>query len=347
MTSHRQLTERAGPTGNHRAPGTGPAERDAPEGPPRAESAQGSIWLDLLGAQTRFVDVGGIRTRVIEAGSGPALVLLHGGGGHAEAWARNVVPLADEGLRAVAIDHLGHGLTDRPAAPTGRDEYVAHLVGTLDALGIERATLAGESLGGWISFWATLLHPGRVSKLISVCGARLEVERDPESDAHVKAGRARFEALNQAFLDDPTLENVRNRLAWLFHRPEESITGELARLRLRLYQSHRVRQTLSDGIGMKAGEASAGSARHKYPFDAATLSRINRETLVLWTSHNPSNTAATARRAASYIPGARFAVMQDCGHWPQWEDPSTFNRLVADFTLGRAAVGELIGPVSP
>jgi 2-hydroxy-6-oxonona-2,4-dienedioate hydrolase len=311
-----------------------------------APTRESTIWLDLLGAQTYFVGAGDIRTRIIEAGSGPALVLLHGGGGHAEAFARNVVPLAQQGLRVVALDYLGHGLTDRPSSGIGRDDYVAHLVATLDALGIERAVLAGESLGGWISFWTALMHPDRVSKLISVCGARLEVERDPDSDAHVKAGRARFKALNQAFLDNPSLENVRNRLAWLFYRPEESITEELAQLRLRLYHNAKVQQTLSDGLGIKDRQGDPEKAAQNQDFDAETLGRIDHETLVLWTSHNPSNTAATARRAASHIPGARFTLMQDCGHWPQWEDPDTFNRLVSDFSLGRAAVGEPVPTTS-
>jgi pimeloyl-ACP methyl ester carboxylesterase len=303
-------------------------------------SDHSTIWLELLGAQTRYVDAGGIRTRVVEAGTGPALVLLHGGGGHAEAFARNVVPLAGEGLRVVALDYLGHGLTDRPSNPIGRDDYVAHLVATLDALGLEQATLAGESLGGWIAFWTALRHPERVAKLISVCGARLEVEKDPASDAHVREGRARFKALNEAFLADPTLENVRSRLAWLFFDPDESITDELAQLRLRLYQDDKVRRTLADGIGMKVVASGADTVKRNDAFDGDTLARIQHETLVLWTSHNPSNTAATARRAASFIPDSRFVVMSDCGHWPQWEDPATFNRLVADFTLGRAEVGE-------
>lgn len=308
--------------------------------------AHRTIWLDLLGAETRHVDAGGIRTRVIEAGSGPALILLHGGGGHAEAFARNVVPLAEEGLRVVAIDCLGHGLTDRLDGPLHRDQYVAHLVATLDALGIEEATLAGESLGGWIAFWTALLHPERVSKLISVCGARLEVERDAESEAHVTDGRGRFKALNQKFLDEPSFENVWNRLAWLFHEPEVSITDELAELRLRLYRQDKVRRTLSDGIGMKVVAAGPGTVKRNHAFDADVLSRIRHETLMLWTSHNPSNTAATARRAASYIPGSRFVLMERCGHWPQWEDPTTFNRLVADFTLGRTEVGEPVGPAA-
>jgi 2-hydroxy-6-oxonona-2,4-dienedioate hydrolase len=303
-----------------------------------------TIWVDLLGAETRYVDAEGMRTRVIEAGSGQTIVLLHGGGGHAEAYARNVVPLAQHGLRVVALDCLGHGLTDRPTSPFGRDAYVAHLLATLDALGIEQATLVGESLGGWIAFWTALMHPERVSKLVSVCGARLEVEKDPESDAHVRAGRARFKALNQELLKSPTLENVRNRLAWLFYDPEVSITDELAELRLRLYQDDRVRRTLSDGIGMKVVESSAGTTKQNYAFNAELLGQISHDTLVLWTSHNPSNTAATARRAAAYIPRSRFVLMQDCGHWPQWEDAATFNRIVADFALGRVDVGEDMAP---
>lgn len=301
-----------------------------------------TIWLDFLGAEVRFVDAAGVRTRVIEAGSGPPLILLHGGGGHAEAFAKNVVPLSREGLRVIAVDFLGHGLTDRPSAAIGRDQYVAHLLATMDALELDTATIAGESLGGWIAFWTALLHPERVAKLVSICGARLEVERDPESEAHVTEGRRRFKELNEAFLADPRPQTVRNRLAWLFFDPDESITDELVQLRWRLYQDENVQRTLQDGVGMKVVEGGEASRKRNAAFDGEILSQITQPTLMLWTSHNPSNTAATARRAASYMPNVRFTVMEKCGHWPQWEDPQRFNQDVADFVLGRRAVGEAV-----
>ncbi|MDT7758814.1 MAG: 2-hydroxy-6-oxonona-2,4-dienedioate hydrolase, partial [Mycobacterium sp.] len=62
---------------------------------------------------------------------------------------------------------------------------------------------------------------------------------------------------------------------------------------------------------------------------------IKASTLVLWTSDDPTADVSEGSRIASMIPGARFEVMPDCGHWPQYEDAKTFNALHIDFLLGR------------
>ena len=72
-----------------------------------------TFWLEMLGGEVRYYDAGGVRTRCLEAGSGPALVLLHGTGGHAESWIRNVLPLGAH-FRVYAIDMVGHGFSDKP-----------------------------------------------------------------------------------------------------------------------------------------------------------------------------------------------------------------------------------------
>lgn len=101
-----------------------------------------SICVSLLGAETRFVDVAGIRTRTIQAGEGPDLILLHGGGGHAEAFARNVTALSRH-FRVHALDLLGHGLTSGCEVAPNRKDYVSHLLGYMDQEGIDRAHLVG------------------------------------------------------------------------------------------------------------------------------------------------------------------------------------------------------------
>src|ERR1700722_15306676 len=125
-----------------------------------------SIWADLLGVdlQQRFVDAGGVRTRVLEAGDGPALVMIHGTGGHLEAYARNVRVLSEH-FRVVLYDMIGHGYTDKPDRPYTIDVMSDHLVATLDALGIERAHLSGESIGGWVAARSAAHHPDRVGRL--------------------------------------------------------------------------------------------------------------------------------------------------------------------------------------
>lgn len=292
-----------------------------------------SLWLDMLGAEVRYYDVGGIRTRCIEAGAGPVVVFLHGQGGHAEAFARNIVPLSER-YRVLAIDYLGFGLTDPPAVAPERDDYVEHLVGFLDAAGADRAHLVGESLGGWIAMWTALLHPQRVDKLVSVCGARLALDEDEESRRHVEEGLANLRRLSAEFVESPSRDAVRRRMEWLFADPDKDLTDELVDLRWALYQLPKVADVLTAANGPRNDGARGGVA----PLTADRLAELGQETLFLWTSHNPTTTAATARRAAAVVPHARFELMQDCGHWPQWEASDSFNAILRDF-LSAARTG--------
>src|SRR5436309_7196868 len=101
-----------------------------------------SIWTALLGAEVRFVQGRQYRHRVIEAGSGPPLILIHGVGSSAELFAHNVLPLAEH-FRVLAIDALYHGYSS--LEPYDADERVRAqadaVLDFMDALGIERAHL--------------------------------------------------------------------------------------------------------------------------------------------------------------------------------------------------------------
>jgi 2-hydroxy-6-oxonona-2,4-dienedioate hydrolase len=109
-----------------------------------------SIWSDLQGVafSQGYVDAGGIRTRYLHAGdrSKPALVFLHGTGGHAEAYVRNLAAHGEH-FSTWAIDMLGHGHTDKPDWDYAVPRYVEHLAAFLDTVGVERTALSGESLG--------------------------------------------------------------------------------------------------------------------------------------------------------------------------------------------------------
>jgi 2-hydroxy-6-oxonona-2,4-dienedioate hydrolase len=277
-----------------------------------------SIWSDLLGAEVRYYDAAGVRTRSIQAGSGMPLIMMHGGGGHAEAFARNIVPLGAD-FDARSIDCYGHGLTDSGAAPANMTTFVKHLIDYMDAAGIERAHLMGESLGGSIAAWAAIKHPDRVGKIVYVVGAHLSVPIDEETQRITDAGLGEFKRLTKQFMDNPSRENVHKRLGWLFHKPERDITEELIDLRWALYQQ---------SIG-KAGSAEQRDPAHQ--LTPENLARIPVPMLFLWTDYNPSQQVATAKKAMTYVPDADWALIEDAGHWPQWEHPETFNKIVTDY----------------
>jgi len=284
-----------------------------------AVAVRPSLWVELLGAEVRFYDAAGIPTRSIQAGTGETVIMLHGIGGHAEAFARNVVPLGKH-FDARAIDYYGHGLTGMGSLPHSKEAYVKHLIDFMDAAGIERAHLIGESLGGWIAMWTAIDHPGRVGKIIYTVGAHLSVPIDEATQSKTEAGIAELKRLSIQFVQQPSKEHVHARLKWLFHKPERDITPELIELRWALYQRSLGKPT-----------AAAVIENTEYALTPEVLRRVPAPVLFLWTDHNPSQQVATAQKAMTYVPDAEWVLIEDSGHWPQWEHPETFNQIVTEY----------------
>ena len=126
-----------------------------------------SLWLDFMGAEIRYVKTASYgKTRIAEAGTcnKETLILLHGVGGHCEAYAKNVVALSDE-FHVVAYDYVGQGMSDKPLLDYTPMVLVDHLRELMDALGVKQAHLLGESTAGWVSGLFTIEYPDRDSKL--------------------------------------------------------------------------------------------------------------------------------------------------------------------------------------
>jgi 2-hydroxy-6-oxonona-2,4-dienedioate hydrolase len=94
--------------------------------------------LEAFAKFERYYDAAGIRTRCFEKGEGKPVILLHGGGGHAETWVRNLMPLAEK-FRVLAIDYLGHGYTDKPKITYNLDAFSKHLQDFMSAAGIDKS----------------------------------------------------------------------------------------------------------------------------------------------------------------------------------------------------------------
>jgi 2-hydroxy-6-oxonona-2,4-dienedioate hydrolase len=171
-----------------------------------------SIWGELADTdhELRHVDVDGVRTRVLRAGTGPDLILLHGTGGHLEAYARDIAGLAAN-FRVTAYDMVGHGWSDRPDRPYTIDVLCAHLLGLMDALGIPSANLSGESLGGWVAAWTAAHRPDRVDRLVL---------NTPGNIANKPEVMARLRDSTLAAVQDPRCATVRRRVEFLFHHKE-------------------------------------------------------------------------------------------------------------------------------
>ncbi len=281
-----------------------------------------SIWAELMGVPFRqgWIDAGGVRTRFLQSGEPhlPALILLHGTGGHAEAYVRNL-RAHGEHFNTIAIDMVGNGLSDKPDVPLEIPVYVDHLRAVLDAFGIEKASFSGESLGGWVAARFALAEKGRVERLVlNTTGGNTAFPDVME----------RIKTLSMASVEDPSWERIRKRLEFLMADPSH-VSDDLVATRQAIYAAPGMVEAMRRTLVLQEMEI-----RRRNMLSPSEWAAIRAPTLVLWTSHDPTADVSEGRKIAEMIPGARFHVMDRCGHWPQYEDAETFNRLHLDFLRG-------------
>jgi 2-hydroxy-6-oxonona-2,4-dienedioate hydrolase len=282
-----------------------------------------TVWVDLLNIdfEQKFYDVDGVRTRSLESGDGPPLVLLHGGGGHADTWIRNLGPHAPY-RRSFAIDMLGHGFTD---APEGLQyttaEVLDHVVRFLDVAGIDRADFCGESFGGRIAAWMAIRYPDRVNRLVLNTAGGLPATNDRQSE-DVDDLLAR----TTASLSQTSDEAVRSRLAWLFADPSQ-VPDEFVKIRQAIYARPGIKNSLTKLFSRIFDPEDA----RNYWLTPERLAGVLAPTLVIWSDKNPIHSYDDAREGFGHIPDVRFHLIHDAAHWPQFEQPDEYNRVQLAF----------------
>ncbi|SCG77938.1 MFS transporter [Micromonospora inositola] len=295
-----------------------------------------SIWLEhLRTGQVRYLSAGGVRTRCLEAGdeNAPAVVFLHGTGGHAEAFVRNLEPFAEAGYRAVAIDMLGHGLTDKPTGcGYDLDDYARHLLALMDQLGPRPVHLVGESLGGGVAMRAAILAPHRVATVVTVVGGGLgPVPATPEEER----GWSRMLELSEKAYDAMDHAAWTARMQWLVHDPAD-MPDEMIRTRMVIYDNPRMREAAAD---IYRGVANMVYRKRPGMLLPGDLRSFPVPVFYYWTDHNPTTPARVAAAAHELTPVSEYDVLDGCGHWPQFEKPDAFNARVLRFLRGHPADG--------
>ncbi|MFT3792230.1 MAG: alpha/beta fold hydrolase [Rudaea sp.] len=280
-----------------------------------------SLWLDMLGTEVRFVSTRSFGTiRVAEAGKGNAdtIIFLHGINGHLEAYAKNLVPLSKD-FHVVAFDYVGHGLSSKPLIEYTPVMLAEQLGELMDALGIKKAHLSGESLGGWVSGHFAAMHPERVDRvMLNTAGGIPIVTEKGKQDLQ------NFIALNKRNIDNtPSYESVKARLEWLMHPANRHLVDdELINLRLGIYlrpESRAVLPRLNDIL-----------ARHDEFL--IPLDKLPQGTLFLWTHDNPIHDTDSVKAAHEKVPGSiLYFVKGNSAHWPQYEAIDEFNAVATQF----------------
>ena len=289
-----------------------------------------SIHIDLLGTETRFVQSRGYLTRLIEVGNDkPPLILLHGGGGHAETFSRNLNTLATV-CRPIAMDFIWHGMSSSPPFSAGRAEDEVHwlrqftlqVLDLMEALGLKSASFEGESLGGWVALDLAINFPEKVNAIVLNTAWGIALDKD-----WVQEGAADLDALREtsvAALKNPTLETLRSRLEWLM--PLGGVTDELVSLRQALWSIPETREAL-----MEYYERLFSPGIEDFYFGEPDIRTIQSPTLVLWTDKNPIHGVDAAERLHQLVEGSALHVMEGCAHWPQWERPEEHDAVVCQF----------------
>ena len=293
-----------------------------------------SIHIDLLGTETHFVKSRGYLTRVIEVRNDkPPLILLHGGGGHAETFSRNLNTLAAV-CRPIAMDFIWHGMSSRPPFSDGTAgddvhwlrQFTLQVLDLMEALGLQSASFEGESLGGWVALDLAINFPEKVDAIVLNTAWGIALDKD-----WVKEGAADLDALREtsvAALKNPTLETLRTRLEWLM--PLGGVTDELVSLRQALWSIPETREAL-----LEYYDRLFSPGIEDFYFGEPDICTIQSPTLVLWTDKNPIHGVDAAERLHQLVEGSALHVMEGCAHWPQWERPEEHDAVVCQF-LARA-----------
>jgi pimeloyl-ACP methyl ester carboxylesterase len=279
------------------------------------------------------VPVGKQRISTLTMGQGPDVLLLHGLGGTKSSFFDTAADLARAGYRVHALDFPGFGGSSKPLlAPYGAKYFARHVIGVMDALGIDRAHLVGNSMGGRVALEVGLEHPERVSALALLCPAVAFVKRGWHPI--VRALRPEFGLLPHS-LGRSRVE----RTFWSLFADRDLVDPTVADIAVdefeRIYCS----------AGARTGFlASARAIYLDKPFGRdgfyPRLAKLQPPALFVWSSHDKLIPPGFRRHVEQWLPSAEQITLQGCGHVPQVERPERTNALIRRFLSRADALGQ-------
>ena len=249
-----------------------------------------------------FAPANGIRLYYESHGEGPTLVFAHGRGGNHLSWWQQI-PAFRSDFRCITFDHREFGQSpDVPNGP-GRLGFVEDLRALLDHLGIARASLVGQSMGGGTCLGFTAKYPERVEALVLADTPGGLAEEELLAEFRIRAPTLPQDAAIRALSDDFKKRDPAK--AFLYAQ-----VGGL---------TPPVRETFVEYLTASDGPTGKD------------LSQLRVPTLVLVGSDDVVITQSNAEVLRKHIPNARLEVVQGAGHSVYWEKPDEFNRLVMAF----------------
>jgi 2-hydroxy-6-oxonona-2,4-dienedioate hydrolase len=276
----------------------------------RVTSAAALVTQDAAIAD-KYATVFGAKIHYLEAGSGPVVILLHGLGGSAANWAPTIAPLAQK-YRVIVPDQIGFGKSDKPMLNYRVSTLVDFLDGFYKQVGVQKASLVGNSLGGFTAAAFAIAHPEKVDKLVLVDAAGLAVTGD--LDPRVLNG-----------LNASTRQQVRDLLSLVFYNKEQ-FSSDIA---IDTFFASRV--TAGDQYTI---QRFIDSIAHGEDMLDGKLGAIKHPTLIIWGREDGLTQLAMGQRFNKEIAGSHLFVIEKCGHVPQLEKAAEFNAGLLKFLSG-------------
>jgi pimeloyl-ACP methyl ester carboxylesterase len=254
----------------------------------------------------KFITTYGAKIHYVEAGSGAPVILIHGLADNVAIW-DPVIPALAARFRVIALDQIGFGRSDKPLLNYRVSTLVDFLDVFLTELKIERASLVGNSLGGWVAAAYALAHPERVERLVL-------------SDA------AGYAALTKT-MDPRALRALR-----VASRDDISYLGPLAFHDKRFYQDvdAAFKERVTAGDSYTVAQVLDSMIRGDDALDNK-LQTLKQPTLVLWGRDDKLIPLSFGEQFHREIVNSRLRIIDNCGHMPQLECPNEFSTAVLKF----------------
>jgi pimeloyl-ACP methyl ester carboxylesterase len=254
----------------------------------------------------KVASVYGQNIHYFEAGRGPVVIFLHGLGAVKEVWLSSMGALSGN-YHVYAIDQLGFGHSDKPLIDYKIASWVDFLQAFMQSQNIAKATIVGNSVGGWIATEFAVRHPEMLDKLVLVDSAGLPWR---QGGAAVP-------------LNPSSIAETRTLLEALFY-DKKNVTDQLV---LQVFTNH-----MRSNDGYTIQRTLVGFAQPQFEDDK--LKSIHAPTLVVWGRQDELIGVDRAEKFRDSIPGAKLVIIEQCGHVPQIEKPEEFNRALLEF-LGK------------
>ena len=280
--------------------------------------------------EMRYLDLHGERVAYRDVGTGETLLLIHGMAGSSATW-RAIIPELSKKYRVVAPDLLGHGASAKPRGDYSLGAFAAWLRDLLDELGISRATVIGQSLGGGVAMQFTYQHRDYCQRLVLISSGGL----GPDLSWILRILSAPGTELVLPVVAPGPVLNIGNKLgSWLMSAGIRSPrVGEI----WSAYSSLSDRETR---------QAFLRTLRSVVDYRGQAVSALNKlhlsyglPTMLIWGEQDRIIPIAHGYAAHDAVPGSRLEVLAGVGHFPHVESPSAVVDILDDFiaTTGRDA----------